>query len=331
MKLLSLLGLHEHRYTGRILHHHKTSRSWLLIVTLLGGGLLLSVSGVALADPPPVSQSFNVFAQVLGPPPATAPTIDVPTTGQTFDTIPITVSGTCTTGLVVKITSNNIFIGSAPCVAGTYSLQADIFVGINDLVAVQYDQFNQGSPPSNTVTVTYAPKPVPVTTQPKGGGAATTGPKQVIPTKGNQLIITSNKFYIGAQAGSRFTVPVNITGGTTPYAISWDWGDGTDLQAGGLPGAYEYAHTYTYPGRYTLGITVVDGTGQRGFLQITVLVTGLIHTTAHLEFPSGLLLAWPLYILLLLIVLAYWAGERHEEHTIDEELASEEAVQGGTG
>src|SRR6185503_16826006 len=124
--------------------------------------LLISSCLVApvLAGAPPTENPKQGSAGLQGtvptPPPDKAATIAVPRNGNTFNHNPIEVSGLCTTDLLVKVFSNNVFVGSALCVDGSYSVQIDLFDGRNDLVARIFDSLDQPGPDSNVVTVTYS-------------------------------------------------------------------------------------------------------------------------------------------------------------------------------
>jgi hypothetical protein len=56
---------------------------------------------------------------------------------------------------LVKIFKNNVFGGSVQCDRGNFSLQSDLFVGTNELVARVFDELDQPGPDSNIVTVTF--------------------------------------------------------------------------------------------------------------------------------------------------------------------------------
>ncbi|HET8670132.1 MAG TPA: hypothetical protein VFM05_05730, partial [Candidatus Saccharimonadales bacterium] len=94
----------------------------------------------------PKDGAIGLEGKIPSKPPATAPTITTPSNGAVFNQIPITVGGLCTTGLLVKIFANNVFVGSVMCERGSYSLQVDLFPGRNDLVARAFDTFDQSSP-----------------------------------------------------------------------------------------------------------------------------------------------------------------------------------------
>jgi len=149
--------------------------------------------------------AFGIAGTITSPAPSTAATISTPTNGQSFTNLPITISGICVSGLLIKIFINNIFSGSVDCVNSSYTISSDLFVGTNNIVAEDFDSLNQPGPNSNTVTVTYVNNAI---------------------TAQSAVTITTNYAKIGANPGSLLSWPISITGGTAPYAISVNWGDG---------------------------------------------------------------------------------------------------------
>src|SRR5665213_999026 len=172
---------------------------------LLMGGLLVFAPPVMAVTTK--SGSIGIQGTIPSPPPARGATIVVPSNGDVFTNVPITVSGLCPTGLLVKIFDNNVFVGSTVCVNGSYSLQIDLFSGRNDLVARVYDALDQAGPDSNTVTVTF-------------------NDAQFLQF-GTHVSLTSDFAERGAPPGQKLDWPVILSGGTAPYAVSVDWGDGT--------------------------------------------------------------------------------------------------------
>ncbi len=152
---------------------------------LLVVGAVATVHGQIGSPNPQQSGTTGLQGKVSSPPPTTPATITTPATGRSFNTTPITVSGLCKTGLLVKIFSNNIFVGSADCAGGSYSIQVDIFGGSNELVAKVYDALDQEGPESNKVTVTFQD------TQ--------------FAAFGQRITLSSNLAKLGAPVGSQLT------------------------------------------------------------------------------------------------------------------------------
>ncbi len=260
----------------------------------------------------PQSGSVGLEGTVQSPPPTQAATIGVPANGQTFKSTPITVSGLCKTGLLVKIFSNNIFVGSASCTNGSYSLQADLFSGRNDLVARVYDALDQAGPDSNVVSVTYA--------------------DTSFAAFGTHVSLSSVFAQLGADPGKVLDWPIILSGGVGPYAISVDWGDGTapTLQSESFPGNISIKHTYKSAGIYKVIVKATDANGNAAFLQLVGVANGKVTQSTATGNSSGTgsgagttqstIIWWPMLLLLPLIFAAFWLGRRHELFAIRKQL-----------
>jgi hypothetical protein len=252
------------------------------------------------------SGSTGVSGTVAAPPPTKAATIDVPRSGQSFSSLPITVSGLCPANLLVEIYKNNVFAGSTPCSRGSYSLQIDLFDGRNDLVARVYDDLNQAGPDSNTVTVNYS---------------------SAIPVGGPRISLTTQFAKRGADPGSILSWPITLSGGTGPYAISVDWGDKTnpDLISQGSPGNFNIQHTYSISGVYKVTVKATDSGGNSAFLQLVAIANGPIKQSGAASGSNTLtvqtkVLIWPLIVLFVLMIASYWLGQRHQIEAIRNRL-----------
>jgi len=295
----------HHRHTGHLQPHHRTSYPGLAFVLLVFGTFLLFISQTALGSVPavnPQSGAIGVSGLVLGPPPSTQAVILSPGNGSHTSIIPITVSGTCTRELIVSIFANDIFVGSTVCTSsGSFSLQTNLFEGQNTLAAKVSDSLGQYGPDSAAVTVTYDSPSLAL----KGSAAF-----------GHQLYLLTSTPTRGAQPGNPVAWELTIVGGTPPFAVSWDWGDGqTDLVSRQFEGPFSTAHSYDRPGVYRVIVKATDGAGNSAFLQLVTIVNGPVPATATTSGgldPGTLVSIWPLYILACLFVLAFWLGERRE-------------------
>ncbi|HSX07592.1 MAG TPA: hypothetical protein VLG11_01740 [Candidatus Saccharimonadales bacterium] len=233
--------------------------------------LILLLAAVSWVAPPrvhaitqpqnPQNGSIGIEGTIPTAAPTQAPTIAVPSNGQVFTGTPITVSGLCPKGLLVKIFSNNVFVGSAQCTNGSYSLQVDIFSGRNDLVARAYDSLDQASPDSNVVTVTFN--------------------DQQFNEFGSHMLLTSAYAKRGANPGEELDWPVIVSSGSPPYAISVDWGDNkpSDLLSLSQDGTFTIKHTYDAAGVYNIIIKGVDKNGTSAFLQVIGVANGAIQSS----------------------------------------------------
>jgi hypothetical protein len=255
-------------------------------------------------------------------PPSTGATISFPGNGQTFQEVPIDVTGICPNGLLVKLFKNEVFAGSAVCNNGSFSITIDLFRGENILLARVYDDLDQPGPDSNSVTVNF-----------DDGGAAT-GP--------NRVIITSNFSRRGAFPGNKFTWPFIISNGEPPYAVNIDWGDGTsDLVSRPIPGEFILEHVYEKPGTYVVIVKVTDVKGVTSYLQLVAVINGPVggSTNESGAGPDGQaqadsisqrtitkVLVWPMYVLIGLILVAFWFGKRYEIKKLRKRLASDQPL-----
>ena len=113
-------------------------KKMILVISFVSAAffLVLGADGASAQSSDPVqSGSVGLTGTISAPPPTTGATISFPKTGDNFDKVPIKVTGICPDGLLVKVFKNNVFAGSVQCVGGNFSLQTDLFVGTNDLVA----------------------------------------------------------------------------------------------------------------------------------------------------------------------------------------------------
>jgi len=252
----------------------------------------------------PQSGALGLEATIPSPPPTQAATIAVPTSGQSFSNMPISVSGLCPNNLLIKVFSNNIFIGSAVCTNSSYALKVDLFDGLNDLYAQDFDSLGQGGPLSGISKVSL--------TSPQASPAT------------SQVTLTSSYAELGANPGQQLNWPIVISGGTPPYAISTDWGDGqtSTLQSSAFAGKLNLSHTYATAGVYTVTVTASDSTGATAFLQLVGVANGQIVastkpknnnlTPSSTTTSSNLLNPWSvLAIVLVALVPAFWLGSRH--------------------
>lgn len=288
-----------------------------LILVLLAAILLLVFVTVK-----PVLADTDVNLIVFGPPPTTAPTIDEPTTGQVFNGSSITVTGTCITGLTVRIFRNTVFGGSSICaLGGNYSIQMDLVVGQNSLVARQYDAVNQPSPDSNIVLVSYILPPVPPPINPPITRAAIVA----------QLILTCDYSSRQAFVGAAFYLPCQISGGIAPYAVSIDWGDGSsDVLVRDSNGNFVLSHIYKSSGNFLIKIKATDKNGSLAYLQTVASVGGRQDIFSRITAPLYQCkpeILWPLLALLLLILLilitSFKIGKREGERKELEDLRAQ--------
>lgn len=268
--------------------------------------MVMVTTGAAHAAAPapenPQSGSTGLQGKISAPPPTSGATISLPRAGQTFDKLPVTVSGICPNGLLVKLFKNNVFAGSVQCKSGSFSLLIDLFNGRNDLVARVYDELDQPGPDSNTVTVNFdSTKSLDL----------------------NRVSLTSNFAKRGASPGQVLTWPITLSGGTGPYALSIDWGDGKtpDLKSVPFPGSIDIQHVYENPGVYNIIVKATDKNGATAYLQLVGVGNGPLSqdtgSTGSSNDKSTTVtktrILWePAAILMPMVFTTFWLGKKHQ-------------------
>ena len=279
------------------------------------GAVLVTVVAVALSPAAlaqvenPQSGSTGLQGKISAPPPTSGATIAVPRDGQSFATLPVTVSGICPDGLLVKLFKNNVFAGSAQCKGGSFSIPIDLFSGTNELVARVYDALDQAGPDSNLVTVSFS----------DSASVAL-----------NRVSLTSNYAKRGANTDTELSWPIVLAGGSGPYAISVDWGDGSepDLFTQEFPGVFNIKHTYKSPGVYNIIVKATDKNGATAYLQLVGVGNGPLSQdnqngtsstgsggdgTSSSSITTKTRIIWqPMVVLIPFMLLTFWLGRRHQ-------------------
>lgn len=307
------LKLSHHTHTGKIRPHEHTSYFPLSLLLILVGYVLIGYSSVVLADTPytgPESGAVGLSGTMPADPPTEAATITSPVNQERFSTSPVTVRGTCPEDTLVQIYKNDIFAGSTPCTdQGTFSLDVDLLIGRNVLVARVYDNLNQAGPDSNKVVTFYDAVP------------PQAGPLTGLDFGGNQLVLNTDAVYRGVFPEREFKVPIDILGGTPPYALNVQWGDSTNRvvpRDNNTP--FKINHTYQKPGTYQISLQASDSVGRVAFLTVAAIVNGQPEvptgTGASTAEVNRLLLLWPLYTGAAAVVASFWLGEQREKRLL---------------
>ena len=250
--------------------------------------------------------SVGLTGTISAPPPSTPATITVPSNGQSFTSLPVPVRGTCPNGTLVKVFKNNVFAGSVQCNNGSFEINIDLFTGQNEIIVRVYDDLDQAGPDSSPVTVTFI------------DDRAGAGPR---------VSVTSNFAKRGANPGNKLDWPIIISGGSGPYAVSVDWGDGTeaDLQSVAFPGNFDLSHVYKEAGVYNIVIKVSDNNGGVAFLQVVGIANGPLSQVGANGQPlneseetktffstdsNAKLVWWPATITVPFVAVTYWLGKK---------------------
>jgi hypothetical protein len=215
-----------------------------------------------------------------------------------------------------------VFVGSTTCVNGSYSLKVDLFSGQNDLVVRVYDSLDQPGPDSSTISVRFNDAQY----------------AQV----GSRVSLSSNYARRGANPGVQLDWPIILSGGTGPYAITVEWGDGSDttLLSQEFAGELSIHHTYATAGVYQVIVKASDKNGSSAFLQLVGVANGEAKT--QIASVSGgntgvgqggdngfFQRYWPwLFAGMVALMLAtFWLGSRHELYVVRRRIERSRAVE----
>lgn len=308
------LKLSHHHHSGHLKPHEHTSYLPLGML-LLVVGLALTAYTATAATPydGPEAGSIGLTGIMPGKPPTEAATIRTPTDGQRFSETPVTVSGSCPAETLVELFKNDIFAGSTICTAnGTYSLDIDLMNGQNILIARVYDALNQAGPDSNPIVVFY------------DGLPPQADPLNSLEFGGAQLLLNTDAVFRGVFPEKEMTMPIDIIGGTPPYAVNIQWGDSTNKV---IPRndnvTFNATHVYAKPGIYQVSLQASDATGRVAFLTVAAIVNGQppVGTITATSKPTNVITAqllalWPLYAIAVTSVISFWIGERREKQIL---------------
>jgi hypothetical protein len=305
--MLKWLKLSQHIHSGKVRSHEHTSYIPLALVLIITG-VALSVYSVNAATPydGPEASSVGLTGTMPGKAPSAAPTISAPVDQQRFSTSPITVSGTCPKNTLVEIFKTDIFAGSTTCTdAETYSIDIDMLIGKNVLIARVYDSLNQPGPDSNIVNIFYDALP------------AQAGSINALNFGGSQMLLNTDAVFRGVFPGKELAMPINIIGGAGPYAINVQWGDAANNVISRNDNTnFSAGHTYTKPGTYQISIQATDSSGRVAFLTIAAIVNGQPALTSVTASSDKLQLLWPIYAGAVAVVLSFWIGEKREKRVL---------------
>ncbi len=305
-----------------------------------------------------VADSYTVTAIVPAASLTQGAVITSPSTNTIVTNADLQVSGTCPSGAYIKLYTNNTFSGVTFCENnGTFTLNDDLYLGQNNLIAEDFNVTNQQGPVTSTVTVDYVP---PASTS-STGSSTTTGSSTInqsptipaddtitpgltsvapaaTPTSTPTLLLTSNYQYQTSPVSSNFVWEVDVQGGYPPYKVNVQWGDGTSSNlVFDTDPIFKITHHYSVEGYYAVKVQAVDKTGVVRFIQLAARIvkpntTGNLSTSnTNYSLPiinhkatikifavskSWLWLAWPSFIVVLVMLVSFWLGERQEVHKL---------------
>jgi len=309
--MLNWLKISQHNHSGQLRPHEHTSYIPLGIL-LLFVGLALTVYTTYAATPytGPEAGSIGITGTMPGKPPTIAATLKTKDNKERFSISPVTFIGTCPNNTLVEIFKNDIFAGSTPCTdAGIFSISIDLLIGKNIIFARVYDALNQPGPDSNQVIVFYDALP------------PQAGPLTTLNFGSSQLLLSTDAAFRGVFPAKELSMPIDIIGGTPPYALNIQWGDlNNKVISRNDNNSFKVGHAYLKPGTYQISIQASDAMGRVAFLTVASIVNGqpIISTTGALTSTetNRLLILWPLYVSAVAVVISFFIGEKREKHVL---------------
>lgn len=314
------LKLHHHKHTGKLIHHRHTSYWVLILLVVISAGITMVIDRSVRAD------TLTLSATVPAPIPSGAPVFTSPASGSTTTSANVTFTGTCPVivpAVIVAIYRTSELLGSGVCnTGGEFSINATINIGPQTLIAQVVTITGQTGESSAPLIITYTPTtvipgtpvPLPViktpTTPPTDSGQALVSPLQ----------IHLERPVITYRAGLATTLRASFSGGTLPYSIAIQWGDGQKLvRTVDNHAVMDFTHIYGNINVKNLFVTVSDADGHsltRSYAVVNVapstpLPAFSIASILDAVAPSTLHISLLVYSLLIVGLSFLW----HFEHT----------------
>jgi hypothetical protein len=165
------------------------------------------------------------------------------------------------------------------------------------------------------------------TTPESGSGGSSSGSTSTSPPP---LLLLADFRYQTFLTNSLFKWSLDLEGGRPPYTVNINWGDGrTSVRHFATDPVFLIRHVYDRQGYYAIEINSDDANGNSRNIQLAALIklpgAGGIFSTANTttpakpssalanffkHFPRWLLVAWPSYAIVLLMLVSFWLGER---------------------
>lgn len=317
--------------------HKKVMLHPVSIMVLLCVGVFLSLWTYKA-----IAESYTVTGKVPAPMLSSPSVITEPANGTTVYVPTVQLYGSCEYRSYVKLYRNGLFAGVAYCTPDNrFAIKTDLFQGINTLRVDGYNITDDKGPASGPITLIYQ-KPVqsaqgytlnpPADDKVDSGHETTPG----LLASNPPMLLTSDFHYDTFVTTSKFEWALDVEGGTPPYDIHVDWGDGTtsDFRFPIDP-VFHISHTYRKSGYYPILVTAKDKHGQIRLMQLAALIhkpgsAEIIATTEKSETPTKnlgfaatlvqakklLFVVWPSFLVVFLMVMTFWLGERQEYQQI---------------
>lgn len=289
----SLTYVAAHSHTGHKIHHRQTSHGFLLVMLILTGFVLFLSLGTLNSYGMTKSGTVNVTLTVPGAAPSVGAVITTPTKKSTMKKSLTTVTGTCPSGNIATVYNNGSFASSTTCTPqDTFSTNVQLLKGTNVIQAQNYDALNQPGPVTEQVEIAFEPDEEPAPSEVNTAADITIDPSISFPPAPQpslnpcydpqppegqtQLWLTVPCITRNIFVGEKLDLPVYITGGIGPYALSVNWGDAdtSELFSFQTSGRHIVSHTYTIPKAKSISLHLADSKGESFQMQTVTVVNG---------------------------------------------------------
>ena len=324
-----------HKTNRRIRRQNYPIHKRLLLHPLTIFGLLCA--GVLIAGWTYRVLADTVISSVIEAPALSeGATITSPNDGSRLTSSPINVLGTCPDSSYIKLYLNSVFDGVGWCGPdNTFSIQTSLFSGTNTLLAQDYNETDLQGPVTPSVQISYSPPAVATTpSNPKTASPSETSTRTSAPAQSALPLLISSDFQFKTfSANKAFDWELKLEGGTPPYLLRVQWGDGTtSILHFATDPVFTITHNYKLSGYFAVIIAATDSAGQLKTFQVAALITNsagtipgvsnssnkpiqqsiLVDLVANIKQQQWLLVAWPAYLTILLMTVSFWLGEKRE-------------------
>lgn len=329
---------------SRILRHRRLSRAAIrssirrrrsvhkrLLLSPISTFILLCCGVILCGLTTKATANTIVSAVIEAPPLTTAATIMSPNHGTSTQNSTIQVRGTCPSDSYVTLRLNGVFNGVAWCDNHTYTIQASLYRGENEMAVQAYNVTDRAGPHTPAIRVTYDEPVISATPASIAAGR----PRGGLTLGASPILLTSNFTFRSFSVAEDFSWQLDLEGGRPPYTVHVSWGDGSSAELYfKTDPVFTLNHHYANPGYFVVHVTSTDTVGQQKIMQLAALLknangdapyltalktkkaVGPSTTAAiagvNIATKRWLAVAWPTYIVVLLMATSFWLGELQE-------------------
>lgn len=309
------LQIRQHKHTGKLLPHKHTSYGVLFVLMILPVMALTFVGHLVSAS------EYEISAKVPAIPPSTPPTIIYPVENVPIRDREVTIRGTCPVAVppvIIAIYDGDTLLGSVRCNnEGGYALNVYLSEGIHQLMAKILSITGDAGGVSAAIVVEVR------RIEPARAGGDPSPVASSAPQIGLPLSILPSDIFLTLNAQNEVLWMGKFQGGTLPYKVTVDWGDGeTTSYDVANHEEQSFRHGYSKASSYNVTITMTDATGMKTVLETTAVTFLLAQKSildTHFEQVSPVVAYIQkyfiqIYIITLFSLLLLWYLE-HGRHT----------------